>query len=590
MGANDPLALVRTLPSVATGNDLQASFPVRGGATADNLFEADGARVMNPIHMLGLFSAFNPSYYRSYIFRPGRMPSTVPSLTSALFSADSGLEPDTCFSGSATVGLIESHGALRAPIVKNRLSLSVGYRRSYLDAVFPTLLSLGTSTLRYRFTDFNAAVNARVSDKDILRLSFFGNRDRLGLENHHNGSKEGAMGWSNVATAATWRHRDIETVVSYTGLSNTFQLEEGGAQIDQPTYLRRFAARTLIPLGRLTADADIAHCLVSGQNGFGRASSWELNIAADWEQPLSNRLTLTAGLRLAAYVNGSFTAWRPQPRLCFGFDLGHGYAAWLAAGRRVRFDKTVEESTSGLPTDFYICADAAARPHDVWSAELGFSGAVPHTGITFSAEAYYKLIRHEGEFAGSIVDLASPDYNPLADYLDGRGYAAGISLALMRQVGKVRGRLGYNLGMSRARFDRFGDDYMPSAHDRPHDLNLSLNWSVLPPFTVSASFTYASGTPYTRAKYGYMIGENLICEYFPHNSSRLPAYRRLDLSASWVFRSRACSHTVNISVYNALASHNVLFRYTSYTLDKGIQQRESVMKAVIPSVAYTITF
>ncbi len=47
---------------------------------------------------------------------------------------------------------------------------------------------------------------------------------------------------------------------------------------------------------------------------------------------------------------------------------------------------------------------------------------------------------------------------------------------------------------------------------------------------------------------------------------------------------------MNISVYNALASHNVLFRYTSYTLDKGIQQRESVMKAVIPSVAYTITF
>ncbi|MDE5657285.1 MAG: hypothetical protein K2I19_09475, partial [Muribaculaceae bacterium] len=59
LGGSDPLAIVRSLPSVATANDLQATLNVRGGSTGDNLFCSDNARVVNPLHMLGLFSAFN---------------------------------------------------------------------------------------------------------------------------------------------------------------------------------------------------------------------------------------------------------------------------------------------------------------------------------------------------------------------------------------------------------------------------------------------------------------------------------------------------------------------------------------------------
>ena len=88
-----------------------------------------------------------------------------------------------------------------------------------------------------------------------------------------------------------------------------------------------------------------------------------------------------------------------------------------------------------------------------------------------------------------------------------------------------------------------------------------------------------------------MIGENLICEYYPHNSSRLPAYNRMDLSASYTFRSgRRLRHTLTCAVYNALGNNNVLFIYTSYNLSDGISQRRSVMKSVIPSISYSLQF
>lgn len=317
----------------------------------------------------------------------------------------------------------------------------------------------------------------------------------------------------------------------------------------------------------------------------------EYNLAAEYTHPVGRRANITAGLRLAAYQSGPSHYWRPQPRFEFTVDLGKGFGAYAAAGRRVMFDRLIEETTAGLPADYRTLAGNGVEPGDIYEAEAGVRGTIGESGVNFSAEVYARRMRHAIEWGGSLIDLASPDYNPQNDILDGRGYAAGISLSAMRQIGRVRGRVGYNYGRSRVKISSFGDRYCPSAHDRPHDLTASANYNPIAPLTISASFTYASGTPYTRAKYGYMIGENLICEYFPHNSSRLPAYKRLDLAASWRLRRGArYSHVFTVSVYNALASRNVLFRFVSYSITEGIQQRESVMKAVIPSVSYTFSF
>ncbi|MDE6835990.1 MAG: hypothetical protein K2J03_03415, partial [Muribaculaceae bacterium] len=178
------------------------------------------------------------------------------------------------------------------------------------------------------------------------------------------------------------------------------------------------------------------------------------------------------------------------------------------------------------------------------------------------------------------------DYSPLSDIIDGKGYAYGLSVSLSRQFGSIRGRVGYNIGKSRLKFDRYGNEYFPASHDRLHDLSASLLWNPISRLTLGATFTHATGTPFTKAKYGYILGENLICEYYPHNSSRLPAYNRLDLSAIW----RMGSHSIEVSVYNALGSKNILFLYYSYSLSEGIKRKESVMKTVIPSISYTFIF
>lgn len=257
----------------------------------------------------------------------------------------------------------------------------------------------------------------------------------------------------------------------------------------------------------------------------------------------------------------------------------------------MRFDRLIEMTSGGFPADFMACCDGNVPPEDVHSFEIAADGVIPCTGLVYSAEGYFKILRGGVEFKGSLLDMTTPAFQPLENLEKTRGYAWGISLTLSRQIGRLRGRVAYNLGQSKVRGYGVGNGYFPSSHDRLHDLSASLAWSVTRDIILAANFTYATGTPYTKAKYGYMIGENLICEYYPRNSSRLPDYMRLDFSALWTFcRKGRIKHSVNLSVYNAAALRNVLFVYTDYSLDQGILHRESVMKSVIPSISYTFEF
>jgi hypothetical protein len=590
MGGNDPIALLRTLPAVSTNNDLQAALSVRGSGTGANTFESDGVRIINPMHMLGLYSAFNSAYYRNFTFRSGRLPATTASATSGVIEAFSCTTPDTLLSGSATVGLIESHGGVHIPL-GSRSSLSLGARTTYLNAVFPGLLTLGSSTLRYSFTDINASFISQLSHRDLLRVSLFADRDRMSLFSEKFGTKDGNFGWENFAAGTTWQHSDLTTSIGVSRYKNSFEMEQGGRHLTLPAGLTQVTAKAMMPIKEFTFGAEVDYRYSSGQNGFGEAKSAEASLAASWQKLLLRRLTLNLGVRLTAYHCNGYTTVMPLPRVDLTYTVASTLQLFAGYGRYARFDRLIEESANSLPIDFWSCASKALKPEESHSFELGVSGMEPVTGINFMVELYYRLLRRNSEYTGSLLDLVNNTYNPLDNVMLGNGNAKGVSVTAMRQIGKVRGRVAYNYGRSQLRFAKYGSELFPSAHDRPHDLNVTLSWSAFRNFTLSGAYTYASGTPYTQAKYGYMIGENLICEYFAHNSSRLPAYKRLDLSASYVIiGGKRLRHTFNISVYNALANHNVLMRYTSYSINEGIQQLQSVMKSVIPSVSYTFSF
>ena len=599
LGGKDPMFLLRSLPAVGTANELSPAISIRGCTSGANLFETDGTRIINPMHMLGLYSAFNSDFYSDFIFKPGAIDVTSANLTGGYLGANSmGLIPDSIFSGSLSVGLIESHGALHIPLLKGKSSFSLGARTTYLNLIYPNLLKAGTSALSYSFSDINANFMWMPDSDNLVRASFFGDKDRLSMHNSNNGTKEGNFGWKNLATGLDWIHRNLSVHANFCSFSNNFLLQEGGRTINLPSTFSQSSLSFLSHIRNFSLSCDVNYRFSSGQgirndkrNVPGHSSAIEMNLAGEWHKSLPKNLSFDIGIRTTLYLKNSYHRFIPQPRVVLNWTPTSVFSIFTAVGRYMHFDKIVEETTGGLPADFYINTDALIPPEDVYSAELGFSGKLPLLGLQYSIDGYYKILRNVTEYKGSLLSLVNNNYNPLDDVINGHGFATGLSVALMRQWGRLRGRVAYNLGMSRLKFDEYGQYFFPSAHDRLHDFNASLSWSALDNLSANLTFVHATGTPYTRAKYGYMIGENLICEYYPHNSSRLPAYNRMDISASWVFiRTQTTKHTLTFSVYNLLGNNNVLFSFTTYSPEHGIRTKESVMKMVIPSISYSIDF
>lgn len=600
MGSNDPTALFRTMPSVAVNNELQAAFIVRGSGTGSNLFEINGVKVINPMHSLGIYSIYNPEYFNNYTFQPGVLPVTSLNCTGGRVNASdewTGSRSQNPVTGNLTVGLIESRGALFAQPDKH-ISFNIGARGSYLSQIYPDALRLESTLLKYNFGDLNMGLKWRPDDNNEIMLSMFGATDTMTLDvdNKSNGDKDGNCGWTNAAIGLGWKHNDMDFLLSYSGLSNRFLMNEGGLALNLPSSYSEYRFKYATRLKEFNIETDWGILVASGQrnhelqNGpvYGKGTGFDGNMAVDWGHIIKDRFHINAGLRLSLYGNGDYIRLFPQPRLRLAYDLTEFIDLHLAYGRQVKFDRLIEENSAGLAANFIMIASSMFKPESYDCVEAGTNGYIPALGLDYMVDVFYKRLQHISEYCGTILNMSSSGYNPLADIQDGHGYAYGMELAVMRQFGKLRGRLSYNYGKSRVKLPRYGDRYFNSTFDRPHTLNIAVNYNPIRPLTLSLSYVHASGQPYTAVKYGYIINDNLICEYYDHNSSRLPSYNRMDFSADWRFANG--KHTIGLSIYNVLACRNVLFRYTKFTQSEGIQNMESVMKLVIPAVSYTIKF
>lgn len=598
LGGGDPISLLRTLPAVQTPNDLQAGVSVRGMGYGDNMFTIDGVRVFNPTHLLGLFSAFNPAFVKNIRFSPGHSPATSVGAPGGVLSAESETNPSSPFSLDVAAGLIESHAGVSGPIIPQKLSFKIGVRQSYLNQVFPDILTVGHSKINYDFTDAAFALTGQPSAAHSVRLSAFFSRDKMTLRNRDMGSKDGDFGWRNAGASIRWDHTKFNVALSSTTFSNTFRMEEGGRSLSIPSQITQADLTAGYRLHTFAFSAFAAYRYASGQRNVkatapttdrSRQSLLE-EVAAMWSPTISSALSAEIGLRFSAYQTSGLQVVMPQPRARISLTLPHAANLWLSAGRYLMFDRLVRETSGGLPADFFALACARSRPEDAWSANLGAGGTWQLLNITWSVETYAKLLRNATEFSGSILDLLNSNFNPEDHIVAGRGYSAGVSLMVAREIGKLKGRVCYTAGVSRLKLPIYGHGYIPSAFDRPHDLSATISYTPIRSLTFAATFTHATGLPYTKAQYGYMIEENLICQYYPHNSSRLPSYNRLDLSATWRFWvTRRASHSINLSVYNAAACRNTLFIYPSYSANTGVTQNKSVMSAVIPSLTYILS-
>lgn len=593
-GADDPIRLMQALPAVATSNDLSAGISIQGCSHAANRTAIDGAPLVNPYHLLGLFSAFNTGHFRNFLLKPSAHSATASNFIGGAIEATTAQRPDTLWRGTATVGLIKSHATVAIPLRRGSNSLTLSARQSYLDKIFPSALKIDHASIGYSFGDFNATFTQAVGNDASVKANLLYSHDHMTLSDAMYDS-DGRFRWSNLMAAVSYADNRQTHSLSVNRFHNRFLLRQTTMELDLPSSLTHIAYSGIMTIGPFSvgAEGNARFCTEQTPDGTPAPAdrAYELSVSGVYRTPPWHNLSAELGVRATLYTGDRYTRVYPLPRIAATWRPHRDWNLTAAYGIYTQFTHLIQESGTGMPTDFWINASRRFRPMSAHAFSLTATGILPGRWLSVNIEAYCRLLDNVTEYNGALLNMVSSRYHPLDDVLTGTGRAYGISVTLMKNTGNIRGWIGYNLGHSANRFPTLGNGWHPASHDRLHDLSVMLSWQLPRGWSIGASFVHATGTPYTEAAYGYLLGENLIFEYFPHNSSRLPDYNRLDISADWIIPVPGrIHHRLGLSLYNALWNRNVLFQYISWSIRDGLTHKQSIMSTAIPSITYTISF
>lgn len=181
MGEVDVLKTIQLMPGVQSAGDGNAGFYVRGGGPDQNLILLDEATVYNASHLFGFFSVFNADAVKDMEMYKGGMPAEFGGRISSVLniSMKNGNMKEWHLEGG--IGTVSTRITAQGPIVKDKASVILSARRTYIDALirpFTKKTSLFRSS-GYYFFDLNAKANWIINENNRLYLSGYYGYDKF---------------------------------------------------------------------------------------------------------------------------------------------------------------------------------------------------------------------------------------------------------------------------------------------------------------------------------------------------------------------------------------------------------------------------
>ncbi|MEZ5073062.1 MAG: TonB-dependent receptor [Bacteroidales bacterium] len=655
MGEADVIKTIQLMPGVQSGTEGTSGIYVRGGGPDQNLFLLDGVPIYNANHLFGFFSVFNPDAISNITLTKGGFPAHYGGRLSSVIDVRLKEGNMKEFHGSGSVGLIASKIALEGPIVKDKTSFILSARRTYLDVLARPIIrqvnkANGTEGMTgYYFYDLNAKINHKFSEKDRLYLSAYMGRDRLYINNEeqridndtsYQATMESGLYWGNLTTALRWNHvygnklfsnvsllysnyrfstfDETRTLINGTqdvGYAYEYYsgIEDLGAMIDLdyrpgPAHSFRFGGKylyhTFSPgIETLESTDDTLHLEFNADPIHAQ----EFYVYAEDNFQLGSRIRANAGLHYSGFwVNGKFYH-SLQPRFTGRVLVTPDFSVKAAFSRMDQYIHLLTNSTIGLPTDIWVPATEHTGPQHSYQGALGLAYNL-NNNWSFTVEGFYKTMDGLIDYSeGSSFFEYGVDWEDKIER-EGKGRSYGLEVLARKDLGRLRGWVGYTLSKVEVQFDDLNNgNPFPYTYDRRHDVSVVLMFRIDDETDISATWVYGTGKARTLAvsRYapdGYTFGDNYgsydwwywgnpeIEYYHGKNGYREPAYHRLDFGINRHKEKKWGTRTWSYGVYNAYNRQNpfyLFFGYDNYG-NRALKQMSIFM--LIPSISYSFEF
>lgn len=612
LGNADPIHYAQLLPGVQTNSEYDAGLHVQGCDNSHNYVSLDGVPIYNATHLLGFFSIFNASHFSEMSLTksstsasfPNRLGGSVDMLTPTWICGEDSLQANGKH-GEIAVGPMSSQGTVKLSIGK-RSMLMVSARAAYLNLLYSKWLEMDGDHVNYDFADYNATYITQLDDANVIKAEAYWGYDNLKIGQADQGMQT-KIKWDNTMAALHWysRHSKWQTEQSayFTRYANRVRLNETSIDVGVRSYIYDLGYKGRLKFGRWDCGADvIRHELMPQDITTGgtinanvaptkKQRTVEASAYMKYLQPLSQRLALETGLRFTYYYNKDRFA-SLDPNIKLRWDTSQASQFSLNLGIHHQYLYQTGFSSMGLPTEFWLSSSNEFRPQYAYNASLQGNFWLKDREYRLTTELYFKKLEHQVENSGNIFDILYSSYSLEGALMKGKGYNYGANIMLEKRRGKLTGWVSYSFGRAKRRFD--GDRYSgwySASHERIHELNAVATYKIGKRMELGATYVLASGVPFTRIKYAYMVSNNIVSEYGPYNGDRIKPYMRLDLSMNYDFKNSGDKRSgINFSLYNATMYNNILsYRIKVY---KGQVRYAtfSFLMPILPSISYYYKF
>lgn len=553
-GEADVLKAIQLLPGVQNGSEGSAGMYVRGGGPDENLLLLDGVPVYNVNHMMGFFSVFNPDALKNVTLYKGSFPAHFGGRLSSVVDIRMKEGDMQQYHGNVSVGLISSKLNFEGPIVKDKLSFNLSFRRTYSDLLMKPALWIARhaekdmSKLKagYYFYDFNGKLNWKISDKDRLYLSFYSGDDAIyfGVKYrdyaYENVKYTDNMGlnwkWGNKVSALRWNHvmsqqLFMDASVNYTQYRHNLGMEIK-EEANYPNYntlvFNEYSMAYKSGINDLTAKVDFDYTpLPNHEIRFGGSYTYhqfrpevqslkitdgdfnvdtivgssnvfahETALYVEDNMTLGDIFRVNAGVHYSTFTVEGKTYQSVQPRLSTSVMLASNLSLKAGYAYMTQYVHLLSNSSLSLPTDLWVPVTKNIVPMNAHQMSLGAFYELPRL-FDISLEGYYKTMDNLLEYRDGASFFGSSETWENKVCL-GKGWAYGVEFLVQRSFGKTTGWVGYTWAHAKRQFDREGmtineGKVFPAKYDRRHDLSITVQHKFSDRFDLNGTWVFSSG-------------------------------------------------------------------------------------------------
>ncbi len=650
LNENDVIKTIQLLPGIQYGKEGTNGIYVRGGSGDQNMILIDGVPVYNIGHLAGISSIFNEDVANNVLLIKGAFPARYGGSLSSVIDIKTKEGNDKKIGGAFSFGLLSSKLTLEGPIVKDKTSFIISYRRTWLDFLTNPLISYISKKYRedesfgggFYFWDFNAKIAHKLSRKDRLYLSIYTGKDKYSFVNEKNTGNnivkaDYSMLMRNLTSSLRWNHLFGKKLfsnltIAYTKYKFTTSIiDEKNNNAQNFIDYRKWDYESGINDFTTKLDFDysasrshnlkfgfryIYHTFFPGENvldiksdqeavndstfAYSNLYSSEYAIYLQDEIRIGEKLVANIGLHYSGFYEDDTLFHSLQPRISARLLLSRNFSVKAAFCRMSQYLHVLTNYSIGMPTDLWLPVTKKILPQKSNQYTLGFYYSTKK-GVDFSVEGYYKTMDNLIEYknGASFFNLGENfDSDPRAweknIEKDGKGESFGFEFLIKKNIGKTTGWFAYTWSKAWRKFDNinFGKKF-PYKYDRRHDISIVLLQELGKKFNVGINWILGTGNPITLALSRYETLSdnpgNTVPDVEYRNNYRMPVYHRLDLAFNFPKQKKRGKRTWSINIYNVYNRRNAYFLMSKEENGLEVFKQYSILP-IIPSFSYKFEF